>query len=167
MRRRDFIIGLGGAAAAWPLVVRAQQPAMPEIGYLNGGSPDAYAAAFRKGLNESGYAEGRNVAIEYRWADNENDRLSEFAADLVRRRVAAIVTPGGQATTLAAKALTSTIPIVFYTAADPVQAGVVDRPEPQAQMKCDERTCTVRSSECYISELNSSNMAFSRLANTP
>jgi putative ABC transport system substrate-binding protein len=128
MRRRDFIAGLGGAAA-WPGVVGAQQPAMPVIGYLYVGTPEANAAtvvAFRKGLSEGGFVEGRNVVIEYRFAQNDSARLPELAADLVRRRVAVIATPaGGTVTALAAKAATTTIPIVFTTAGDPVQAGLV------------------------------------------
>ena len=126
MRRREFI-SLVGSAAAWPLAAHAQQPAMPVIGYLGLSSPEAGAisvAAFRQGLGEAGYFEGRNVTIEFRWAQNERDRLPELAADLVRRRVATIVaTPLSAA--LAAKAVTKTIPIVFHTASDPVAAGFV------------------------------------------
>src|SRR5438132_4567560 len=125
IRRRDFITLLGGAAAAWPIATSAQQPAMPLIGYLNFGSPESntgFVAAFRKGLSEAGFVEGRNVAIEFRWALNDRDRLSELAADLVRRRVAAIVT-GGTTTPLAVRAVTMTIPIVFNAPQDPVQTG--------------------------------------------
>jgi len=126
MRRRELITLLGGAAVAWPLAARAQQPPVPTIGYLHVGSPDARAeAAFRKGLSEIGFVEGRNVAIEFRYAENQFDRLPTLAAELVRQRVAVIFAGGGAATVPAAKAATTTIPIVFSTGANPVQTGMV------------------------------------------
>src|SRR5262249_44306257 len=128
MKRREFIMVLGGAAAGWPLSARAQQPSMPVIGFLYPGPPEAIAkfvTGFPQGLGELGYVEGRNVAIEYRWGDDQNGRLRELVANLVSRQVTFIVTPGSAAAALAAKAATVTIPIVFTTGADPVQTGLV------------------------------------------
>jgi putative ABC transport system substrate-binding protein len=126
--RRHFIYLIGAVIAVWPLSTRAQQPATPVIGFLNNLSPGAIAhpvAAFREGLKEAGYIEGRNLMIEYRWAEGHNDRLTELATDLVRRQVAVIVATGGGASALAAKAATTTIPIVFSSATDPVELGLV------------------------------------------
>ena len=127
IERRKFLATLGGAAAVWPLAARAQQPAMPVVGSLDPRSPDAISErlrAFRQGLKETGYVVGENVAIEYRWAENQLDRLPMLAADLVRRQVA-VITPAGIPSIFAAKAATSTIPIVFMTGDDPVRVGIV------------------------------------------
>src|SRR5436309_13299725 len=123
LRRRQFITLIGGAAAAWPLAALAQQPAMPVIGYLNNGSPESDVprlTGLRRGLSQTGYIEGRNLVIEYRWAGNQADRLPALAADLVQLRAAVIVSPGLVAT-LAAKAATTSILIVFLDRNDPVQ----------------------------------------------
>jgi len=128
IKRREFITLFGGAAAAWPLAARPQQAAkLPTVGFIGSDTPDAYAVllrAFRVGLKATGFIEGQNVAIEYGWAEGRNDKLSEFAVDLVRRQVAVIVAPTTPSV-LAAKAATKTIPIVFFTAGDPVDLGLV------------------------------------------
>ena len=127
VRRREFITLLGGAAA-WPLAARGQQPVLPVVGFIHIGSAEVIAhfvAAFRKGLNEAGYAEGHNVMIEYHRVGGQYERLQAVMADLVHRQVAVIVTPGRAIHTLAAKASTSTIPIVFIVGEDPVQLGLV------------------------------------------
>src|SRR5262249_11056842 len=126
--RRELLAALGGAAAAWPLAARSQQPSMPGVRLLNSGAADISAgrvAAFRKGLSEAGYAEGQNVMVEYRWLEGHYERLPSVLADLVRRRVAVIATPGGTEAALAAKTATATIPIVFGVAEDPVILGIV------------------------------------------
>ena len=127
MRRREFVMLMGGAAVSWPLAARAQQPVMPAVGLLEIRSPETITErlrAFRQGLKETGYVEGENIAIEYRWAE-QMDQLSDLAAQLVRRQVAVIVTAGGFATALAAKNATTTIPILFSVSDDPVKHGLV------------------------------------------
>ncbi len=126
--RRELVMLLGGVMLGWPLAIHAQQSAIPVIGFLSSASPNAYAgrvAAFRKGLNEAGYIDGQDVAIEFRWAQGQYDRLPVFAADLVRQKVAVIVSSGGDVAALAARAATSSIPIVTVSGTDPVKAGLI------------------------------------------
>src|SRR5215471_16201192 len=128
MKRREFISLIGGAAAMVPLVARAQQPAMPVVGFINAGTADASTrriAAFHKGLSEAGYAEGQNVIVEYHWLEGHYDRLPAVMTDLVQRRVAVIATPGSTEAALVAKTATTTIPIVFGVAQDPTELGLV------------------------------------------
>ena len=128
MERRAFIAIVSAAAVTWPLGARAQQPAMPVVGFLNSGSADAYAAhaaAFRQGLGEAGFTDGQNVAIEYRWANGDNGRLPALVTELVGRPAAVIVATGGVASALAAKSGAGTIPVVFAMGADPVRFGLV------------------------------------------
>jgi ABC-type uncharacterized transport system substrate-binding protein len=128
MRRREFVTFLGGLAT-WPITARGQQAAMPVVGFLSSASPASWApfiAGFRKGLNETGFLEGQNVTVEYRWAEGDYNRLSGLASDLVNRKVAVILAVGGSGPAKVAKAATSTIPIVFASAADPMRAGIVE-----------------------------------------
>jgi putative ABC transport system substrate-binding protein len=161
MKRREFISLLIGAVA-WPLVARAQQRAFPVVGLLSARSPDVdtpLIAVIRRGLNEAGFVEGQNIALDYRWADGQYDRLVGLAADLVRQQVAVIVTMGGDTTALAAKAATATIPIVFAGGTDPLRRGLVtslQRPDGNMSTRAT-KNCRVRGKDNYSAHGNTLN----------
>jgi putative ABC transport system substrate-binding protein len=171
VRRREFITLLGGAAAAWPLAARAQQPAMPVIGFLNGGSPAAFAelvSAFRRGLQDTGYIEGQNVSIEYRWAEGHYERLSALAGDLVNRRVAVIASTGGPDVVEAASATTSSVPIVFLGSDSALKKGLsTSLNRPSGNITGVAMSATALLSKClqFLDELTAKDKAIGVLLN--